>query len=242
MDPLSIVVPILAAAAVPGPNHGGAYGWICWAPVDVDGFRGSMLRHFAAEGEDSPYMMEAKSPGDHPDRPSVHWTIHPDPAWQPPPRKSTFVVGRNEAGAFRSGPDYISILFGWHTHVKGPVWAHYWGDSVYVGAALLMTAKSARKYRDKQGLTGGVAGGLVARPLLTALAEARTLRVVANDSTGKRLFSESFPLPGWRSAEAEFRRARSEMEKLESEFRKDHVPRESAGAACVDHDDPASGI
>ena len=233
---------LLVGAAVSEQNYGGAHGWMCSAPVDVDGFRGSILRHFVPGGDDSPYIMEAKAPGDHPDRHSVHWTVYPDPAGPRPGLKRALVKGRKQSDAFRTGPDFIHILFGWHTRVKGPVWAHYWGDGAYAGADRLMTARSARRYRDKQGLTGGVDGGLVARPLLTALAEARTLRVVAIDATGKRLFSESFQLPRRQSAEAEFRRARAQLDRLEAEFRKDHEPREEAGAGCADHDDPASGI
>jgi len=231
-----------SGTAVSAQNHGGAHGWVCSAVVEVDGYRGGVLRHFGADSDHSPYIVTVHEPGDHRGRHSVTWTIHPDPAGPQPTRKRSFRAGRKQADAFRSGPDFVHIHFAWYTRVEGPVWAHYWGDGAYAGADRLMTARSARRFRDKDGLTGGISGGLSARPLLTALAGARTWQVVAVDATGKQLFSDSFQLPRWQAAEAEFRRARARLDALEAEFRKDHEPREQSDAACADHDDPNSTI
>ncbi len=233
---------LILSAGPSGLNYGGAHGWACSAPVDVDGFRGSILRQYTAKGDELPYIMEVKEPGSPSFPHSITWTVDPDPAGPPPRRKPGFLAGRKEADAFRTGPDYVHISFTWHTRVEGPVWAHYWGDGAYVGADLLQTARAARRFRDRQGLSGGISGGISNRALLTALAEARTWQVVAIDSTGKRLFTESFQVPGWRSAEAEFRRARAQIDRIEAEFRKHHEPREVDGASCTDQEDPSASI
>jgi hypothetical protein len=234
---------ILAALLVAAqPDWDGAYGWGCSTPVAIEGYVGGLSRSYGRGAGLEPYFLQAQEPGSAPEGHSVTWTIYPLAEGPPARRRVTFLGGRREADAFVSGPDYVHIAFSWHTEVTGPVWAYYWGDGRYVGAEMLFSAGNVRRFRDRSGRLGGISGGLANRTLLAALADARSWTVVAADATGKRLFSETFSVPRWRAAEAEYRRARAALDRVEARFRVTHEPLSADGVSCADEDDPASMI
>lgn len=226
-----------------GPDNDGAYGWSCGAAVSFDGYSGYLGRNYGQGNELSPYVMEAREAGStDPNRHRITWTVYPLAEGPPPSRRPNFLGGRREAGLFATGPDYVHISFLWHTQVTGPVWAYYWGDGHYAGVEMLMSARNTRRFRDRDGLLGGISGGLSDRALLTALADARSWTVVAIDATGKRLFQETFAVPDRQRVEAEYRRARAALDRVEARFRATHAPLSEDGVACEDAEDPAASI
>ena len=231
---------LLLAAAL-GQTPGGEFGWSCSVAVTIDDYSGSVSRNFGDGLEAAPYLFQVqRQTGDI--RHDVIWSVFPRPEGPPPDGPPGFLNGRREADAFSTGPDYVHIDFRWHTQVVGPVWAHYWGDGAYAGADLLMTARHVRRFTDRDGRLGGLSGGLATRPILTALAPAQSWTVVVNDATGKQLFTETFEVPRRELAEAEFRRARAIMDRLEAHFRLDHRPRSEGGATCGDDPPPEAVI
>jgi len=222
-------------------SYGGQYGWRCSVTFEMEHYRGGMWRDFGAGAENSPYMMQAwaADPNVHHE---VYWTVDPRPEGPPPTKKRRFLEGLKESEAFAAGPEYVHIDFGWYTEALGPIWAHYWGGGAYAGADLVMTARQVRKSTGKDGKASGLSGGLFNRRIMTALAATPDWTVTAVDAAGRTLFSESFRIPSRDAAEREFRRGRAAIDALEPKFRVDHRMLEEAGAVCVDHEDPASGI
>jgi hypothetical protein len=241
---LSPLLVVTAAAVAPqlieGPSHNGEFGWHCSAIVQVDGYSGSVSRNFGPKVETAPYMMELRRQDGGRQR-SVVWSIDPRP--NPPPQaRAFFLGGRREADAFKAGPDYIHIDFEWRAVAVGPVWAHYWGDGSYAGADMLMTRRQASRSTLRDGTLAPLSGGLAQRTIIARLAPKRRWTVIAADATGKQLFSESFEMPSWDVAEAEFRRAKSQIDALELIFRRDHQALRDGNVSCTDEEHPLSSI
>ena len=230
---------LLLAALALDQNEGGTWGWSCGTSVTVDGYAGGISRTYGKGSENEAYVMQVDTPER---RHSITWTVHPLLEGPPPSKRPAFLGGRRESEAFATGPDYVHIDFLWRTSAVGPIWAHYWGDGVYAGADLLMSARQVRRATGKDGTLGGLSGGLASRPLLTALAGARRWTVVAEDSAGKRLFGDSFTVPRREVAEAEYRRARAAIDRAEPIFRLTHEPYDKDGVTCTDHENPAASI
>ncbi len=228
------------AAAMLVQSYGGDYGWSCSAPLAVDGYQGGMFRHFGKGLEDEPYVLQMRR--EPPDGHDISWTVFPRPEGPPEGRKHSFLRGRKEAEAFSGGPDYVHIDFSWNERLTGPIWVHYWGDGVYAGSHMLVTARQVRRWTDKQGRTAGLSGGLATPSLLAALAPARSWSVVAADATGRTIFSDTFQMPDWRQVEAEYRRVRARIDMVEQRFRADHEPRSENGVHCSDEPSPDSTI
>jgi hypothetical protein len=222
-------------------NEGGAFGWRCWAPVTLGRFQGSVLRSFGSRLKHSPYVMQVELP-DPDDRRTVRWTVDPRPAGPPQGKKKKRRWARAQADAFRNGPDSVVVQFKWeHVPLTGPLWVQFWGDGAYGGAQILMNARDTRRYfRKGRGPTG--AGTSPGADVIAKLASARRWTAVALDSSGKRLASETFEVPGPEEAEAAFREARRRIDSLEPRFAASHDPIEEGGAGCSDEEDPAATI
>jgi hypothetical protein len=239
---LALCLLAFAPAPAGAQNWGGAFGWTCGGGFAVDGYQAGMWRTYGIDDPDAPYQIQAHAADADAGSHNMTWTISPRTEGPPQVRSRGFLMGRREAEAFREGPDYVHIDFSWHTSVAGPIWAHYWGDGTYAGADMLMTRWDVRRWTDRQGLLGGLSGGLSSRPLLTALAPARRWTVVAVDATGKQLHSESFEMPSWRAVETEYRRMRATIDRVELRFRTAHDPITEDGVACADIEDSAGSI
>jgi hypothetical protein len=227
-----------------GVDHDGEYGWICSVGIEVEGYRGGILRHYPSGATAEPYRVDLEwRRGER--RYGATWTIDPRPEGPPPQRagRRRHFQPRAESEAFVLGPDYVHIDFGWLVPgVVGPVHAHYWGDGVSAGADLIYTARQVRRRTDRAGMLAGFSGGLSEPALLQALAPARLWSVVVSDSTGKVLLSDSFEVPRRELVAAEFRRARAILDDLEARFRVDHRPLREGSAACQDNEDPNATI
>ena len=245
----ALLLLLLQAGAPPAEeertNFGGEYGWICSAPMNVDGYRGGILRHYDSTTRHGPYLVQLHwRSGER--RYRASWTIDPRPEGPPPSpprRRMRYFEPRAERQAFEPGPESVGIDFGWYVAgVVGPVHARYWGDGVYVGEERLYTARQVRRRIDRDGMFSGFSGGLNNPALLRALAAARTWRVVVTDSVGKVLLSESFDVPRREAVAAEFRRARAALDSAEARFRIDHERLIGPDASCQDNEDPEATI
>ena len=230
---------LAAVGALLVQSYAGDYGWTCSTPLDVDGYRAGMFRHFGKGLEDEAYVIQMHR--EPPDRHDISWTVFPRPEGPPAGRKYTFLRGRKEAEAFSGGPDYVSIDFRWTGKVTGPIWVYYYGDGMPAGSEMLATARRVRRW-TKNGRTMGLSGGLTTPSLLAALAPARRWSVVATDGAGNTIFSDSFEMPAWQKVEAEYRRARIRLDSVEQRFRSDHELRNEDGVQCEDQPSPDSTI
>ncbi|HEX6376677.1 MAG TPA: hypothetical protein VFZ91_13265 [Allosphingosinicella sp.] len=232
---MSAALPLAAAALLVQ----GDWGWRCEAKVSLGAYQGSVWRDYAKWPDPSPYHMKVEL-ADPEKRHTLRWAVDPRPEGRPPRKRRSWPDPRPPADAFRSGPGFVAIDFRWDAPAVGPIWAHYWGDGAYAGAQRLMTASDAT--RRIGNLPAFALSTTIARDLVPALASARTWTVVATDATGRQLSSETFEVPAWQEAEAEFRRARASLDAVEPRYRSGAGPQEGDEAACYEHEDPAAII
>lgn len=207
-----------------------ALGWRCATNFEVDGRRVNMWRDYFPSEEAGVYQLQMAS-GPH----RTSWTINSRVQSNSPKKKLAFRAGRSEADVLAHGPDYVSIGFHWHNEVVGPVWTYYWGDGQYAGVKKLLSARQVKKSTKGDGKMGGISAGLSQGPIMQKLSSAKQWSVVAVDATGKQLYSETFSPPNLTNAKIEYRKARSEIEKLEEQFRKDPRPIRVGDTACYEN-------
>lgn len=217
-------------------DHDGAFGWRCWAPVAVGGHRGKAWRDYHERSKNAAYVMQMERPGDG-DRYAMQWTVDPSP--EGPPAKSRKSSARSLEDAFRNGPESIYVDFKWEGAVAGPLWVHYWGDGVYAGGEMLMSARSVRRWFGKSTVRTGTSATPGAA-VKAKLAPARTWTALARDSAGRQLDSKTFDVPTAPEAEREFLRARARIDAVEPRFRTDHAPLDEGDVSCSDFEDPQS--
>lgn len=229
------MLPALLLLAAQADAHADSLSWRCVTRLEIDGHPVSMWRDYAEGESEGTYVLQTLDTEVFPY--TTYWQIHSSekgPAADAPP---THLRPRTEASIIADGPEYVHIDYRWHTEAVGPIWAHYWGDGEYAGAEMLFSSWQVRKMREKDGKIGGLSGGLSRGPVMKALAGKRDWTVAAVDATGKRLFSTTFRPPMLSRSLDAYRRARTEMDAAEREFRIDHKTRDHGTASCADNVD-----
>lgn len=217
-------------------DEDGKYGWRCWAPVAVGGHAGKVWRDYHKRSKNAAYVMQMGVRG-YGDRYEMMWTVDPRPEGPPAKDRNPSTFSLEEA--FRSGPETISIEFKWEGAVVGPLWVHYWGNGVYAGGEMLMSARSVRRWFGNSTVRTGT-NATPGAAVKARLAPARTWTALVRDSKGRQLDSKTFDVPTPSEAGREFRRARARIDAVELRFRTDHTPLDEGDVSCSDFDDPQS--
>lgn len=223
-----LFIAALTGQAASPPDLPGYY--TCSVPVELDGLRGGMWRHFNPGHADEFYVIQLYNPAV-PSGPFALWSVDNRPP--APPRDYGFQTGRREADAFRLGPDYIS--FGEIEHggvVAGRLWVRLFGDDVYAGVFLRQTARRTRAARRRGERTLSVSVTQIHYPEIVArLATAREWRAVLVDEGGHELGSRTLNVPAPPQVKAAFERGRAELLSHRQAFiAADGAP--SPGAPC----------
>lgn len=230
--------PHTPALKLGSPSPAPEWGWRCVGRFDVEGRRVTIWRDFDASGELFPYSIQTFEGEPN----GTYWTIDPRPEGPPTGEPVSLDTGRSEAEVLRYGPDYVHINFSWHTEVSGPVHVYFWGDGKFAGTMQLFSARQVKRSTGRDGKMGGLSGGLSKGPIMRALYGSQSWSFKVTDASGKELTDGTFRPPDLARAVTEYRSARAEIEKLETEFRANGQTIMRGSTICEAHEDPARTI
>jgi hypothetical protein len=207
------LLPVVLALALPAP----AAAWTCVVPVKLSGFEGTLAREIDGVGRPKPDLtMEVARREPSGEVREVKWYLTEKAAGPRRPYEPVWVTPRPEQAAFREGPSYVSILWNLKQATKGPIESFYYGDGRLVGSERLVRLRETDRIYRRQSLARPAA--LIDRPLLARLAEARQWTAVAVDGARVELYRATFNLPTATEAEAEYRRAKAELRRMERNY------------------------
>ena len=203
---------LLLAALAPAPARA---GWTCMTEIGQGDFAGVLSRRIEDDGVASPVLFMQMWFARSADQRRLYWTIRAADAPVPEPPRP--IDGRGEATIFDSGPDSVSINYRWQPPVRGPIWAHFYGDGRHAGTRLAATEVQVRRFRMDRGVP--LLGALSDRAILARLAPARAWTVIATDAAGREVYREGFAIPSPSALAPLYREARARIDAMAQEFR-----------------------
>lgn len=182
----------------------------CSVRMDSETLRGTMWRQFDPRWPDDRYVIQLRDRSDE-RGPSVSWTVDNRPLPRRLPRDHGY--GRPESEIFRQGPDAVDFGSIETGELSGErIWAQLFGDGVYSGAHLALTARDSRRLSRRGARSIAVVlSHRYTRDLVARLAGAREWRVVLVTEAGRVLGERTVIVPTSEQARAAFEQARREL-------------------------------
>lgn len=203
----------VATPAAARSDKGEPY-WTCGGTLRGDNFEGGYWQWFGEDGRASQLILQLYVG---PQRRMVHWNMVNRFSSDSYMKQQIQFGGRPVDNAFRDGPSFVQVDFVFDRPAAGPLWAHYFGDGVFVGSEMLLTARDNR--RHYQNRTAGLMGGLSNRDILSQLAPKRSWSVAVTDSTGRVVFRSDVAMPYFGDVERAFHVATADFDLLAADFR-----------------------